>query len=152
MSLAQQSTVMESWSRAELSLPSRIPASMAAPTGMTSSGGMELRSSTSGKRSWIICCSFGILAEPPHSTTWWGDRQTCEWNVAFSLFKLCCEILCQGLCETVPSNAVVSVRGQNAVHPAVHLHHRHREGRPSKLIHQYVAVERKGGLDTHFHT
>lgn len=69
MSLEEQSTVMESSPRSRLSLPTRIPACMAAPTGITSSGGIEQSSSTSGNKSLIICCSLGIRAEPPLRTT-----------------------------------------------------------------------------------
>lgn len=69
MSLAQQSTVIESSPRSRLSLPTRIPACMAAPTGITSSGGIEQSSSTSRNKSLIICWSLGIRAEPPLRTT-----------------------------------------------------------------------------------
>jgi len=69
MSAAETSTVTDSSSGARLSLPTSRPASRAAPMAMTSSGGAELRSSTSGTASRIICWRRGILPEPPQRTT-----------------------------------------------------------------------------------
>lgn len=70
ISLAEHSINSASSSNKGFSLPSRIPASMAAPMGITSSGGIEFSNSTFGKMSLISCCSFGIRADPPHRTTW----------------------------------------------------------------------------------
>lgn len=68
MSLAEHSILRES-STKRFSFPIRIPASIAAPIGITSSGGIEFRSSTAGKRSLISCCSLGIREDPPQRTT-----------------------------------------------------------------------------------
>lgn len=68
ISFAEQSILRES-STKRFSLPLRMPASIAAPIGMTSSGGIEFRSSTAGKRSLISCCSLGIREDPPQRTT-----------------------------------------------------------------------------------
>ena len=80
MSVAETSTVTDSFSGERSALPTSKPASRAAPTAMTSSGGAELRSSTSGNISRIICWRRGIRAEPPQRTTW---------NTAIT-WKACC--------------------------------------------------------------
>ena len=82
MSVADTSTVTDSSSGASLSLPTSKPACSAAPTAMTSSVGAELRSSTSENMSRIICWRRGILAEPPHRTTWRHTRHISILHVA----------------------------------------------------------------------
>lgn len=68
ISLAEHSILRES-STKRFSFPISIPASIAAPIGITSSGRIEFRSSTAGKRSLISCCSLGIREDPPQRTT-----------------------------------------------------------------------------------
>lgn len=49
-------------------------------------------------------------------------------------------MLCQSLCEALPSNAVVSASVENPKHSPVYLQHRHTQGCPTQFIHQDMAV------------
>lgn len=55
-------------------------------------------------------------------------------------FELGGEVLGQGLCEALSSNAVVSVSVENPEHSSVDLQHCHTQRCPAQLIHQDMAV------------